>query len=97
MPILPALLDIVEFIFHIRSERNVHNVGEIFDEHIGYSERDIRGNYIFVFFRGVFTFGKDGNDRRVSGRSADSLFFHYSDEARVGESYRRLGAPLFLF
>ena len=56
MPVLPALLDIVEFVFHVRRERNVHNVREVLDEHIGYSERDIRGNYIFILFRGIFAF-----------------------------------------
>ena len=84
VPILAAVLDLVQLGLHVRRKADVHDVGEIFDEEIGDAVGDLRGLHILALFFDVLALVEHGDDRRVRRGTPDALVLHRLDEGSVG-------------
>ena len=69
----------------------VHDVTEPLFHKFGYRFAELRGFEQLLLFRHVLAFGKHRYHRRVSGRSADTVFLHCFDERGFGIARKRFG------
>ena len=95
MPVHAAVFDSVELGFHVCRKANVHNVRKASYEHIHNLIGDFVGDHVLAFFLDVFLV-ELGDDGSVSGRSADSLFFHCFNEGSICVAKGGLREFLFL-
>ncbi len=76
---------------------DVHDVGEIFHQHIRDAVSDFGGLHVLALFFHILALVEHGDDRCVGGRTADALVLHRLDEGRVRVTNGRLGELLLGF
>ena len=98
MPVLTALADSVQIVFHLRGKAHVHNVREILYQKVDKRITNIVRHEILFVLPHVFALfiGELCHNGSVCRRSAYSLIFHILDKRRFGKANGRLGKFLFL-
>ncbi|MCY1361163.1 hypothetical protein D9M69_478210 [compost metagenome] len=94
LPVTLALGNVVQVLFHAGGEAVVHQVGEAFIQAFGNDVAHLLGVETTVVHRDVTTLLNGGDDRRVSGWTADAALFQLLDQAGLGVARRRLGEVL---
>ena len=83
MPVLAAVLDLVEFGLHVRRKADVHDLGEVLDQHVGDAVCDLGGLHVLTLLLHILSFVEHGDDGRVRRRTPDALVLHRLDEGGV--------------
>ncbi len=90
-PVLLAVGDLVEDLFHLGGEADVDVVGEVLAQQAGHRKRGEARHQRLALPRDVAAALDGGHGRRVGGRPADAFFLQPLHQRRFGVAGRRRG------
>ena len=93
-PLALADRDLVQVPLHAGGERIVEQVGKILDQPVGHEFADLLRVEAALPERDVAPLLDGGDDRRISGGSADAALFQFADETGFAVAGRRFGEML---
>src|SRR5215831_19010389 len=94
-PLALTFLDLVEVVFHLRRELDVHDVLEVRDQLVGHRHAELgRRERPPLAVHVAAVVDDRAEDRRVRGRPSDAELFERLDQRGLREAGRRLGEVL---
>jgi len=81
----------VQLFLHIGTECRVHDIGELFQHDLVHRAAQRGGFELFLLLFHIAAVHNGGNDRRIGGRAANTVFFQRMDQRCFSIVRRRLG------